>query len=340
MEILIFFSHYHNLYYEQIFLGHNDIAELRVDSVPLRDSVIYTDQQSSLRDKAIDAAAENNSNNSDYSEVKSDCPACRVGDIPTVHKCIYCFKAVHAFDMCSVPAPGSEEGYGQKRICHKCHSSQQNKPPSLTSAPTGKNLQNAHCRSRLPDTADRAKSNCRTCQAGHVPILYRCVVCLKPVHAINGCSIPFPGATNKWICYECNRVPHLPSAPSPKSVDYVDFSKRRNVGLKNIGNTCYLNSVVQCLSGTKKLAEFFLCSTQDSNLLKKINNRESVAAEMAVLIKKLWNTNSTSISPRTLKKVVGNVNNLFKNKEQQDAHDFLLFLLDQIHEELKIEKVC
>lgn len=50
-----------------------------------------------------------------------DCPACKNGHKPTVHKCIFCSKAVHNFSPSSIPAPGSEEGHSQQRICYRCN---------------------------------------------------------------------------------------------------------------------------------------------------------------------------------------------------------------------------
>ncbi|XP_034232771.1 uncharacterized protein LOC117640401 [Thrips palmi] len=41
-------------------------------------------------------------------------------DTSGAHKCIKCGKTVHVLSMCSEPAPGSQEKYGQPRICKQC----------------------------------------------------------------------------------------------------------------------------------------------------------------------------------------------------------------------------
>lgn len=50
------------------------------------------------------------------------CPECQKGNYPGGgHRCIYCKRPVHIiFLECSKPVDGSDEGYGQKRICWNC----------------------------------------------------------------------------------------------------------------------------------------------------------------------------------------------------------------------------
>lgn len=54
------------------------------------------------------------------STLKSTCYAYNNGDFATgAHKCIECDKPIHLF-WCSISIPGTEEGYGERRICVDC----------------------------------------------------------------------------------------------------------------------------------------------------------------------------------------------------------------------------
>lgn len=107
-------------------------------------------------------------------------------------------------------------------------------------------------------------------------------------------------------------------------------------GLDNLGNTCYLNSIVQCLANTRQLRDFFLDDgyKADINTENPLGTGGKLAVIFANLMRNLWSGRERSLSPYKLKTIVGEKVSQFKGFMQQDAQEFMAFLLDGLHEDL------
>lgn len=111
-------------------------------------------------------------------------------------------------------------------------------------------------------------------------------------------------------------------------------------GMKNLGNSCYINSVVQALyslDGFKDFLEHKSFPEGDpsrsllSQLLKIYDGLESGRYSKVSDLK--GDTYQLGIKPNTFKTLVGENHPEFKTQKQQDAYEFLLFLLDKIDNE-------
>ena len=107
---------------------------------------------------------------------------------------------------------------------------------------------------------------------------------------------------------------------------------RERVGLRNLGNTCFMNSILQCVAHTPGFIDSLLSSLRtDINRHSKL--RGQLAERFAELMEEMRNSR-TAVSPDQVKHMVGRFAPQFSGYMQQDAHEFLRFLLDGLHEDL------
>ncbi len=107
-------------------------------------------------------------------------------------------------------------------------------------------------------------------------------------------------------------------------------------GLMNLGNTCFMNSALQCLSNTQPLTQFLLSDQywQELNTDNPLGMRGEIAKSYADLIKAMWSGSHTCLAPREFKLAVGRFAPQFSGFAQQDCQELMAFLLDGLHEDL------
>ena len=127
------------------------------------------------------------------------------------------------------------------------------------------------------------------------------------------------------------------------SVKSSTTGHRGLVGLRNLGNSCFLNASIQCLSNTAPLVDYFLKRNwqKDINRLNPLGKSGEVAQCFGDLIRQMWarTTGNTVISPDNFRRVLGQYQPQFCGYEQHDAQELLAFLLDGLHEDLNRVKL-
>ncbi|TYH97928.1 hypothetical protein ES332_A12G274700v1 [Gossypium tomentosum] len=106
-------------------------------------------------------------------------------------------------------------------------------------------------------------------------------------------------------------------------------------GLQNLGNTCFMNSALQCLVHTPPLVEYFLKDYRaEINTDNPLGMHGELALAFGDLLRKLWSSGRTAIAPRVFKGKLARFAPQFSGYNQHDSQELLAFLLDGLHEDL------
>lgn len=104
--------------------------------------------------------------------------------------------------------------------------------------------------------------------------------------------------------------------------------RRIGAGLQNLGNTCYLNSVLQCLTYTEPFAAY--CHSGHHNN----SCRAAGFCVMCALQNHVTNALQASgriLSPHHIVRNLRSISRNFRTKRQEDAHEYMVNLLESMH---------
>ncbi|XP_007028022.2 PREDICTED: ubiquitin carboxyl-terminal hydrolase 8 isoform X1 [Theobroma cacao] len=122
---------------------------------------------------------------------------------------------------------------------------------------------------------------------------------------------------------------------SPSGSGYRGIGLLGLTGLQNLGNTCFMNSAIQCLVHTPQLVDYFLGDYQkDINYENPLGMNGELALAFGELLRKLWAPGAVPVAPRMFKCKLAKFAPQFSGYNQHDSQEFLAFLLDGLHEDL------
>jgi len=112
-------------------------------------------------------------------------------------------------------------------------------------------------------------------------------------------------------------------------------SKLGVCGLENLGNTCFMNSILQCLSKDRTLREYFC----DRKYKKDCKGACRLTNAFGEFMDNIWSKSEPSyISPRSVKLEVQKLAPKFVGNHQHDSQEFLRYLIEGVHDELNVVK--
>lgn len=141
---------------------------------------------------------------------------------------------------------------------------------------------------------------------------------------------PYPATHEQLENQKINDI-NIPTIQSSPEI----FVRLSVTGLRNFGNTCYINSMIQCLFANKQFSQIFLENKYLEFFSQDYKQDQKLSPSIALLFKKMFLNGGCSIVPSGFLKVCSKIRSDFHiPTEQQDTQEFLMFMIDQLHTEL------
>jgi ubiquitin carboxyl-terminal hydrolase 15 len=132
-----------------------------------------------------------------------------------------------------------------------------------------------------------------------------------------GGTSPVMSAGNGISLHHRSASPSSNNTLSPINTSTSSYQRSRHVpgvcGLSNLGNTCFMNSAIQCMSNVHSLTTYFLSEQwkQDLNVQNPLGMKGEIAVSYAKLIKQMWSGQNSCETPRDFKLAVGHLHHNF-----------------------------
>ncbi|CAH1796752.1 unnamed protein product [Owenia fusiformis] len=141
------------------------------------------------------------------------------------------------------------------------------------------------------------------------------------------------------------RISRRSSSTSAASISSQGYSSPRqsgstweqggNAGMRNLGNTCFMNSVLQCLSNTKPLLEYCMQERHIMDINKTTSSLKGALINAFVsLLNSIWKSGESYVVPTSLKAQIQKFAPRFGGYNQQDAQELLIYVLEGLHQDV------